>query len=130
MSVVGRCRSGFPPFTVPHVALADLPLLLVGALGIVLVSLADTISTSSVFAARAGEVDGDREMIGVGAANFAAGFFQGFPVSTSGSRTAVAEQAGAKTQVTGLVGAARSRSSSWPRPGCCGTSPNPPWRPW
>ena len=45
-------------------------------------------------------------MIGIGAANIAAGFFQGFPVSTSGSRTAVAEQAGAKTQVTGLVGAA------------------------
>ena len=44
-------------------------------------------------------------MIGIGTANVAAGFFQGFPVSTSGSRTAVAEQAGAKTQVTGLVGA-------------------------
>ena len=44
-------------------------------------------------------------MIGIGAANVAAGFFQGFPVSTSGSRTAVAEQAGAKTQVAGLVGA-------------------------
>ena len=45
-------------------------------------------------------------MIGIGAANVAAGFFQGFPVSTSGSRTAVAEQSGAKTQVTGVVGAA------------------------
>ena len=45
-------------------------------------------------------------MIGIGAANIAAGFFQGFPVSTSGSRTAVAAQNGAKTQVTGLVGAA------------------------
>jgi MFS superfamily sulfate permease-like transporter len=50
-------------------------------------------------------VDGNREMIGIGAANVAAGLFQGFPVSTSGSRTAVAEQAGAKSQVTGLVGA-------------------------
>ena len=45
-------------------------------------------------------------MIGIGAANVAAGLFQGFPVSTSGSRTAVAEQNGAKSQVTGLVGAA------------------------
>ena len=70
-------------------------------------SLTDTISTASVFAARKGaEVDGDREMVGVGAANLAAGLFQGFPVSTSGSRTAVAAQNGAKTQVTGLVGAA------------------------
>ena len=52
------------------------------------------------------EVDGSGEMIGIGAANVAAGFFQGFPVSTSGSRTAVAEQSGAKTQATGVVGAA------------------------
>ena len=61
-------------------------------------SLADTISTSSAFAARTGqEVDGNQEMIGIGAANIAAGLFQGFPVSTSGSRTAVAEQAGARS---------------------------------
>jgi MFS superfamily sulfate permease-like transporter len=80
--------------------------LLGGALGITLVSLTDTISTASAFAARSGdEIDGNREMIGIGAANIAAGFFQGFPVSTSGSRTAVAEQNGPKTQVTGLVGA-------------------------
>jgi MFS superfamily sulfate permease-like transporter len=60
-----------------------------------------------VFADKTGEeLDGDREMIGVGAANIAAGFFQGFPISTSGSRTAVAFQSGARTQVTGLVGAA------------------------
>ena len=86
--------------------MSDLALLVAGAVGIAVVSLTDTISTSSAFAARAGqEVDGDREMIGIGAANIAAGFFQGFPVSTSGSRTAVAEQAGAKSQVTGLVGA-------------------------
>ena len=87
--------------------ISDLPLLVAGALGIVLVALTDTISTASAFAARTGqEVDGNGEMIGIGAANVAAGFFQGFPVSTSGSRTAVAEQAGAKTQITGLVGAA------------------------
>ena len=83
-----------------------LPLLVAGSFGIVLVALADTISTASAFASRTGqEVDGNGEMIGIGAANIAAGFFQGFPVSTSGSRTAVAEQAGAKTQLTGLVGA-------------------------
>ena len=49
---------------------------------------------------------GNQEMIGIGAANIAAGFFQGFPVSTSGSRTAVAEQAGSRSQITGVVGAA------------------------
>jgi high affinity sulfate transporter 1 len=106
VSLVGPLPQGFPPFTVPSVPMSDLALLVAGAVGIAVVSLTDTISTSSAFAARAGqEVDGDREMIGIGAANIAAGFFQGFPVSTSGSRTAVAEQAGAKTQVTGLVGA-------------------------
>ncbi|HEV2919137.1 MAG TPA: SulP family inorganic anion transporter, partial [Actinomycetota bacterium] len=90
----------------PSVPLSDLALLVAGAVGIAVVSLTDTISTASAFAARAGqEVDGNREMIGIGAANIGAGFFQGFPVSTSGSRTAVAEQAGARTQVTGLVGA-------------------------
>jgi high affinity sulfate transporter 1 len=106
VSLVGTLPRGFPPFTVPHVRVADLGLLVGGAVGIAVVSLADTISTASSFAARSGEeIDGSREMVGIGAANIAAGFFQGFPVSTSGSRTAVAEQAGAKTQVTGLVGA-------------------------
>ena len=106
VSVVGPLPSGFPPFTIPHVSLSDVSLLLLGAFGIVFVALADTISTASSFAARAGDqVHGDQEMIGIGAANVAAGFFQGFPVSTSGSRTAVAVQAGAKSQVAGLVGA-------------------------
>ena len=126
------CHEGFPPFTVPDVRLADLGPLVGGALGIALVSLTDTISTASSFAARTGEeVDGQREMIGIGAANLAAGLFQGFPVSTSGSRTAVAEQAGAKTQVTGLVGAASivADPAVLPR-ACSATSPNRPSRPW
>ena len=106
VSLVGTLPKGFPPLTVPS-PVSDLPLLIAGALGIALVALTDTISTASAFAARTGqEVDGNGEMIGIGAANVAAGFFQGFPVSTSGSRTAVAEQAGAKTQLTGVVGAA------------------------
>jgi high affinity sulfate transporter 1 len=106
VSLVGPLPQGFPPLTLPGVPLSDMALLVAGAVGIAVVSLTDTISTASAFAARAGqEVDGDREMIGIGAANIAAGFFQGFPVSTSGSRTAVAEQAGARSQVTGLVGA-------------------------
>jgi high affinity sulfate transporter 1 len=106
VSLVGTLPKGFPPLTFPS-PISDLPLLFAGALGIVLVALTDTISTASAFAARTGqEVDGSGEMVGIGAANIAAGFFQGFPVSTSGSRTAVAEQSGAKTQLTGIVGAA------------------------
>ncbi|WP_353946177.1 sulfate permease [Streptomyces sp. HUAS MG91] len=103
---VGRLPEGLPPFTVPHVSLGDLGTLFAGALGIALVSLADTISNASAFAARTGqEVRGNDEMLAIGAANLAAGLFQGFPLSTSGSRTAVAERAGARTQLTGVVGA-------------------------
>jgi high affinity sulfate transporter 1 len=107
VKLVGPLPQGFPPFIFPHVSWSELSLLVGGALGITLVSLTDTISTSSAFAARTGqEVRGNQEMVGIGAANVAASFFQGFPVSTSGSRTAVAEQSGAKSQLTGLVGAA------------------------
>ena len=107
VSLVGVLPKGFPPLTVPDIRLEDLAPLIAGALGIALVSLADTISTASSFAARAGEeVHGNQEMVGIGAANLAAGLFQGFPVSTSGSRTAVAERSGAKTQLAGVVGAA------------------------
>ncbi|GAB7005141.1 sulfate permease [Nocardioides sp. AN3] len=106
VSLVGVLPSGFPPFTIPTVPFGDVGLLFAGALGIALVSLTDTISTASVFADKTGtEIDGNREMVGVGAASLAAGLFQGFPVSTSGSRTAVAFQSGSRTQVTGLVGA-------------------------
>ena len=107
VDTIGVLPQGFPPFTVPRVGWSDVPPLFVGALAISVVALADTMSTASAFAARRGEqVRGNQEMIGIGAANIAAGFFQGFPVSTSGSRTAVAEQAGSRSQVTGVVGAA------------------------
>lgn len=104
--VIGSLPQGLPSLTIPLVQWSDLILLFVGALGIALVSLTDTISTASSFAERRGEeVDGNKEMVGIGAANVAAGLFQGFPVSTSGSRTAVSEQAGARSQLAGLVGA-------------------------
>jgi high affinity sulfate transporter 1 len=106
VSLVGTLPQGFPPLTIPTVPLSDLGPIVAGAAGIALVSLADTISTASAFAARAGEeVHGNQEMVGIGVANLAAGLFQGFPVSTSGSRTAVAERSGAKTQLAGVVGA-------------------------
>ena len=125
VSLVGTLPKGFPPLTVPN-PISDLPLLVAGALGIALVALTDTISTASSFAACTGqEIDGDGEMIGIGAANLAAGFFQGFPVSTSGSRTAVAEQSGAKTQLTGIVGAALIVLMLVLAPGLLKNLPNP-----
>ena len=106
VDLVGVLPQGFPPLTVPRVDWSDLGILAAGALGIALVSLADTISTASSFAVRSGEdVHCNQEMLGIGLANAAAGLFQGFPVSTSASRTAVAERAGARSQLTGGVGA-------------------------
>lgn len=126
VSLVGTLPQGFPPLTIPDVTVSDLALLVAGALGIVLVALTDTISTASAFAARTGqEVRANQEMVGIGAANVAAGLFQGFPVSTSGSRTAVAEQSGAKTQLTGLVGAAAITAMLLFLPGLLRNLPQP-----
>ena len=106
VKTVGTLPQGLPAPSFPWTGWGDLGTLTIAALGIVLVSLTDTIATSTSFAARRGdEVDPNQEMIGVGSANLAAGLFQGSAVSVSGSRTAVATQSGAKTQVTGLVGA-------------------------
>ena len=124
VSLVGVLPQGFPPFTLPTAELSDLAPLAAGALGIALVSLADTISTSSAFAARTGQqVDGNQEMIGIGVANLAAGLFQGFPVSTSGSRTAVAERAGA-TQPAHRAGRRGAHRPDHRRP--AGAVPEPP----
>jgi len=106
VATVGSLPQGIPAPALPWTSLSDVAPLLLAAVGITLVSLTDTIATATSFAARRGdEVEPDQEMIGMGAANIAAGFFQGFAVSSSASRTAVAEQSGAKSQVTGLVGA-------------------------
>src|SRR5438552_3648177 len=107
VATVGALPQGVPTPTIPWTNAGDVGPLLVAAVGITLVSLTDTIATATSFAARRGdEVAPNQEMIGMGAANITAGLFQGLAVSTSGSRTAVAEQSGAKTQLTGVVGAA------------------------
>ena len=106
VAVLGELPQGLPSFTIPMVQLQDLGPLLVGAIAIAVVSFADTSVLSRTLAARSGTyVDPNQEMIGLGAANVAAGFFQGFSISSSASRTPVAEAAGAKTQVTGITGA-------------------------
>ena len=106
VATVGSLPQGVPSPTFPWTNANDVGPLLIAAIGITLVSLTDTIATATSFAARRGEeVEPNQEMIGMGAANIAAGLFQGFAISTSGSRTAVAEQSGAKSQITGLVGA-------------------------
>jgi high affinity sulfate transporter 1 len=106
LSVVGPLPKGLPSFQVPSVSASNLDALLAGAIGIALVSFADTSVLSRTFAIRGGyRVDPNQELVALGAANVVSGLFQGFSVSSSSSRTPVAEAAGAKTQVTGLVGA-------------------------
>jgi high affinity sulfate transporter 1 len=107
VDTVGTLPQGVPTPAFPWTNANDVGPLLVAAVGIALVSLTDTIATATSFAARRGdEIKPNQELVGIGGANIAAGLFQGFAVSTSGSRTAVAEQSGAKSQVAGVVGAA------------------------
>jgi high affinity sulfate transporter 1 len=106
VAVLGPLPQGLPSFAVPWLSYNDIVPVLIGGAAIALVSFADTSVLSRAYAARMGEhVDPNQEMVGLGAANLATGFFQGFPISSSGSRTPVAEAAGARTQLTSVVGA-------------------------
>lgn len=106
VSVLGSLPQGLPGFAIPWITTADMVPVLIGGCAVALVSFADTSVLSRVYAARTRTyVNPNQEMVGLGIANLAAGFFQGFPISSSSSRTPVAEAAGAKTQMTGVVGA-------------------------
>lgn len=106
VSVLGSLPQGLPSFDIPWINLADVTTVLSGGLAVALISFADTSVLSRAYAARTRTyVDPNQELVGLGVANLAAGFFQGFPISSSSSRTPVAEAAGAKTQLTGVVGA-------------------------
>ena len=106
VSVLGSLPRGLPLPKLPFVQVEDWTTILTGGIAVALVSFADTSVLSRTYAARLRTpVDPNQEMVGLGVANLAAAFFQGFPISSSSSRTPVAEAAGAKTQLTGVVGA-------------------------
>jgi high affinity sulfate transporter 1 len=106
VAVLGVLPQGLPRFAIPWITYDDIVPVLMGGAAVALVSFADTSVLSRTYAARTGaQVDPNQEMVGLGAANLAAGFFQGFPISSSSSRTPVAEAAGARTQLAGVVGA-------------------------
>jgi high affinity sulfate transporter 1 len=106
VSVLGPLPRGLPVPRLPLIRVADLVPTLAGGFAVALVSFADTSVLSRTYAARLHtSVDPNQEMVGLGVANLAAAFFQGFPISSSSSRTPVAEAAGARTQLTGVVGA-------------------------
>lgn len=106
VAVLGALPSGLPPLAIPDVSLHDLAQLLPAAAAIALVAAADTLVSSRAFAARNGyEVDANRDLIGLGAANLSAGCSGGITTSASAARTAVAESVGSRSQVAGLTAA-------------------------
>jgi len=106
VKVLGVLPQGLPAFVWPVINYADLSQVIIGGCAVAMVAFADTSVLSRTYAAKTRtSVDPNQEMIGLGAANLATGLFQGFPISSSSSRTPVAEAAGAKTQITGVVGA-------------------------
>ncbi|MFL6777736.1 MAG: SulP family inorganic anion transporter [Sphingomicrobium sp.] len=106
VKVLGPVPQGLPALTIPWLQSGDLVPVLIGGIAVAIVAFADTSVLSRTYAARTNtRVDPNQEMVGLGAANLAAGFFQGFAISSSSSRTPVAEASGAKTQLTGVVGA-------------------------
>ena len=106
VKVLGDLPQGLPSFVLPWLSGVDVATVVLGGCAVAIVSFADTSVLSRTYAARTkDQVDPNQEMVGLGAANLAAGLFQGFPISSSSSRTPVAEAAGAKTQLTGVVGA-------------------------
>jgi len=106
VAILGPLPEGLPAFVIPWITYNDILPVLIGGCAVAMVSFADTSLLSRAYAARIGShVDPNQEMVGLGAANLATGFFQGFPISSSGSRTPVAEAAGARSQLTNVVGA-------------------------
>lgn len=100
LAVIGAVPAGLPAPALPAVGPADLFTLLGPALGVAVVAFSDNMLTGRAFADRHGErLDADRELLALGAANVAAGFVHGFPVSSSGSRTALADALGARSQL-------------------------------
>jgi sulfate permease, SulP family len=104
IAVVGEVPSGLPVPAVPDVTLDDFGLLLLPALGVSIVGYTDNVLTARAFATRNGyDVDANAELLALGTANVAAGALQGFPVSSSGSRTAIGDSLGSRSQLYSLV---------------------------
>ncbi len=106
VAVVGKFPGGLPGFALPAVDWHDIQGLLPAAIGIAFLAYTEGILLARAFAAKNGyEVDANQELTALGAANLCNGFFQGFSVTGSQSRTTVSDAAGGKTQMSSLVGA-------------------------
>ena len=104
VAVVGPIASGLPPFGLPELGLADYGALVAGAVGIALVGFAEGLAAAKTYATKAGyDIEPDRELLGVGAANLGASLCAGMVVAGSLSKTAANGGAGARSQMSGLV---------------------------
>ncbi|MDV3133779.1 SulP family inorganic anion transporter [Mycobacterium sp. 29Ha] len=104
IAVVGDVPSGLPTPGLPPVSLSDLATLVVPAVGIAIVAFSDNVLSARAFATRRSEViDANAELRAVGMCNLAAGVTHGFPVSSSGSRTAIGNIVGSRTQLYSLT---------------------------
>ncbi|HZG88970.1 MAG TPA: SulP family inorganic anion transporter, partial [Pseudonocardia sp.] len=101
---IGAVPGGLPVPGLPAVSAHDVAALVLPAIGVSVVAYSDGVLTARAFAVRGGErVDADRELLALGTTNIAAGLVQGFPVSSSGSRTAIGAAAGGRSQLSSLV---------------------------
>jgi SulP family sulfate permease len=104
ISVIGTIPSGLPVPALPHLSVGGVLSLVPAALGVAFVGYTDNILTGRAFANRRDErIDAKRELLALGGANLASGLMHGFPVSSSGSRTAIGHAMGGRTQLTSLV---------------------------
>ncbi|MGZ4537907.1 MAG: SulP family inorganic anion transporter [Blastococcus sp.] len=102
--LVGEIPGGPPHVALPAVGLADLSRLLVPGLGVMIVAFVDNVLTARAFALRnAYRIDPNQELLALGVTNIAVGCTQGFPVSSSGSRTVVGDALGSRSQLHSLV---------------------------
>jgi high affinity sulfate transporter 1 len=123
--VLGPLPQGVPVWAFGLLQTSDLVPVLLGGLAVALVSFADTSVLSRSYGLRTGRpTDPNQEMVGLGAANLAAGLFHGFPVGASASRTPVALAAGARSQLAGVVGALSVALLLWAAPGLLRHLPN------
>ena len=105
VAVIGAIPAGLPrPALPPGVSPDQLRYLLTAAVGIALVGYSDNVLTARAFAARGGyRIDANQELLALGTLNLGNGMFQGFPVSSSGSRTAIGDSLGSRSQLFSLV---------------------------
>jgi len=102
--VVGEIPAGLPTPGLPALTAGDLTALLLPALGVSIVAYSDNVLTARAFATRHGyRVDANQELLALGVANLSAGTMRGFPVSSSGSRTAIGDALGSRSQLYSLV---------------------------